>query len=161
LVSKAHSVIIRTQPSCLRLFSCSPVIELDNVIMFNYLKTMMGVFLILLNGIFIHRPQQRFVSGVEVSTNSQQFTQFTQFKCDNIPVCANSQPSKSFSVTSKAQCVLYCQQRRQQPESCVGVNYKDQKSTCEIFNYEVYRFKKNVTGCRYIQVRINVLSSRL
>ena len=122
--------------------------------MFNYLKTLMGVCMILLNGIFIHHSQQRFVSGVKVSTptNRQQFTQFTQFKCDDIPVCAISQPSKSFSVTSKGQCVLYCQQRRQQPESCVGVNYKEQINTCDVFNYEVYQFKKNVTGCQYVQV---------
>ena len=127
--------------------------------MFNYLKTLMGVFMILLNGIFIHRPQQRFVSGVEAATNSQQFTQFTQFKCDDIPVCAISQPSESFSVVSKAQCVLHCQQRRQQKESCVGVNYKEQTNTCDVFYYEIDQFRKNVTGCQYIQVGFNMLSS--
>ena len=116
-----------------------------------------GIFLLLYNALSNHLNQ--LVLGVEVATNRQQFTQFTQFKCDDIPVCAISQPSESFSVVSKAQCVLYCQQRRQQPESCVGVNYKEEESTCEVFNIEVYKFKKNVTGCQYIQVGINVSSS--
>ena len=91
-------------------------------------------------------------SVVGADTNKAQFTLLTQFKCDGVAVCAVSQPNKTMSVTSKAQCVLYCQHQRQQPESCVGINYQDQNNTCDVFYYEVTEFKKSVTGCQYIRV---------
>ena len=96
------------------------------------------------------------VFGVELARN--QFTSFTHFKCDdNIPVCATSQPSKSFGVQSKAQCVFECQ--RQQPMPCVGVNFREPCNTCDIFYYEVTVFVKSVVGCQYIQVINSTLES--
>ena len=84
--------------------------------------------------------------------NQAQFTLLTQYKCENEPVCAVSQPSTSISVVSKGQCALFCQHQRQRPQSCIGVNYKEQSDTCDVYYNEPTKFAKNVAGCQYIQV---------
>jgi len=89
------------------------------------------------------------------AANQAQFTLLTQLKCDNKPVCAASQPNTSMSVASKGQCALYCQNQRQKPESCIGVNYQEQNNTCDVYYYEATKYAWNVAGCQYIQVTLS------
>ena len=83
----------------------------------------------------------------------QQLEQFTEFKCRNTTVCATSQPNKTLRTRSKLQCTLECQRLTQEPATCVGVNYHQQNSECDIFYNSPTLYANYITGCQYIQVR--------
>jgi hypothetical protein len=66
-------------------------------------------------------------------------------------VCANSTADRSFSVRSKAQCILACQHGGERSD-CVGVNYRQVANVCEVYMQCPASYKANETGCEYIQV---------
>lgn len=78
---------------------------------------------------------------------------FTGIKSDSGLFCATSSPNKTLTVRSKLQCTLQCQQLNQQPNCCVGVNYRQQSNQCDVFFKMPTSYVKNSTGCQYIQVR--------
>ena len=89
-----------------------------------------------------------------------QLTISNVFKCGNISLCYSSQPYKSFRVRSKGQCVNECQ-HQQQPQPCIGVNYRETNGVCDIFigNLEANYFVKNEIGCQYFQVTLKLVLS--
>jgi len=79
------------------------------------------------------------------------FVALTPFICDHAAVCATSNPSRKFAVRFKGQCTFECQHR---PEYCVGVNYLEMDSMCELFTPNPTNFSETVAGCQYIQVPV-------
>ena len=96
------------------------------------------------------------IVGVDITIN--QFEVFTKLKCENTAVCLKSTPHRSFGVWSEAECVSACQHQNKEPTLCVGVNYLQPKSVCEMFdNDEKITInsafvKDNTSGCQYIHV---------
>ena len=95
--------------------------------------------------------------NTQQSASSQQqdgvaFGRFAALKCDvTVGVCATCRPSKSVQVRWKSQCVGECQHRRQQ-SACVGVNYRQDTNTCDLFDTDPTNYTANVPGCQYIKV---------
>ena len=81
-----------------------------------------------------------------------QFNKFTSLKCNDVAVCATSSPAISFPVLTPMQCGMECQTNVNVPQTCVGVNYREQNKVCEIFSANPTSFARNVNGCQYMQV---------
>ena len=90
------------------------------------------------------------VFGDGVSTG--QFTKFTSLKCDDVLVCATSPPTRSLKVQSLGQCIMEGQSKRYLPQTFVGVNYREQNKTCDMFSANPTSVAYKVLGCQYMQV---------
>lgn len=86
-----------------------------------------------------------------------QWESFERFVCENSPVCLAGEPSTSFYAKSEIECVSICQRQNQQPQYCIGVNYRRGEIVCDMFYSSTNTlnpsdFRKNFTGCQFIQV---------
>ena len=146
-------VSIETMLTRLILLRCSPEqpsVSNQSTMASDVLPTFCGVDFLTIFTFFMS------VSGV--GSNVQKFGSFTGLACDGSPVCLESKPNRSLWVGSKVACGLECQ--KQQPALCVGVNYRQYQSTCDIFFStegitNSSNFTRNNAGCQYLQVGTN------
>jgi hypothetical protein len=78
----------------------------------------------------------------------------------NQSTCANSTADRSVSVRSQAQCIHECQHGGER-SACVGVNYRQVKNVCEVYNKCPASYNANETGCQYLQVTVQFMVSLL
>lgn len=67
--------------------------------------------------------------------------------------CASDQPSISFRIRSRIDCLTGCQYSENQQQPCVGVNFRPQKKSCDLFNTQPAYYATGTPDCQYFEVK--------